>query len=320
MPLARKYQISITDTPYYHVVSRCVRRTFLCGKDHKTGEDYEHRRQWIVDRIRLLSSLFSIDILSYAVMSNHYHIVVKLCPEAAGTWSMDEVIHRWLSLFRGPRLAQRYSQGEPLSAEEMRLLVETSEQWRARLTDLSWFMRLLNEPIARQANKEDQCTGHFWESRFKSDPLLTEEALLTCMAYVDLNPIRAAMAQTPEASDYTSIQERISPKANLDSMLENEDSIDTYHMQRFTLKPLAPFDGNITENPQLGIPFSFKDYLILVDTTGRIQRHGKRGFIPATFEPILARLQISQDTWLNNTRKFEEVFQRTFGRRRTKAA
>jgi len=70
-------------------------------------------------------------------------------------------------------------------------------------------MQLLNQYIARQANIEDKVTGCFWESRFKSQALLDERALLTCMAYVDLNPIRAAMAKTPENSDYTSIQERI---------------------------------------------------------------------------------------------------------------
>ncbi len=163
MPQARKHQVSIIDTPYYHVVSRCVRRTFLCGKDVKTGEDYEHRRQWIVDRIRLLSSIFAIDILSYAVMSNHYHLVVKLDSSKVDLWSRDEVIHRWLSLFKGPSLVHKYLKGDALCPEENRIFEELIEKWRVRLGDLSWFMRLLNEPIARQANKEDNCTGHFWD-------------------------------------------------------------------------------------------------------------------------------------------------------------
>ncbi len=150
------------------------------------------------------------------------------------------------------------------------------ESWRERLHDLSWFMRCLNEPIARMANREDHCKGRFWEGRFRSQALLDERALLACMAYVDLNPIRAAMARTPETSHFTSIQERIN----------QADST-----------KLRSFSGN-TDEAQ-GIPFAFNDYLQLVDWAGRAIRSDKKGFIPPDTPPIVQRLGMDQDVLLN---------------------
>ena len=104
--------VSIDDTPYYHITSRCVRRAFLCGVDHYSGQNYKHRRQWVVDRIRLLSSIFAVDVCAYAVMSNHYHIVLKVCPDQMIDSSDEEVIDRWCNLFKGPLLIQKYRQGK----------------------------------------------------------------------------------------------------------------------------------------------------------------------------------------------------------------
>jgi REP element-mobilizing transposase RayT len=157
----------------------------------------------------VLGQIFAIDIAAYAVMSNHIHLVVRLNKTAVEGWSSHEIIERWQQLFAGTSLSKRALRGETLSTFEQTILDLLVATWRARLCDLSWFMRCLNEPIARQANIEDGATGRLWEGRFKSQALLDEAALAACMAYVDLNPIRASIADTPEHSSCTSIQRRI---------------------------------------------------------------------------------------------------------------
>ena len=114
MTRPRKALISLADIPYYHITSRCVRRAYLCGVDHYSGRNYEHRRRWVVDRIRLLSSLFTVDVCAYAVMSNHYHLVLKLCPEQLSDLSDEETMDRWCALFKCPLLIQRYRSGRTL--------------------------------------------------------------------------------------------------------------------------------------------------------------------------------------------------------------
>lgn len=289
MTQARKRLVSLSDTPYYHCVSRCVRRAFLCGKDPLTAYDFEHRRQWIVDRMQLLSGIFAVDLCAYAVMSNHYHVVVRINAEDAMDWTAREVAERWTELFTGPCLVQQWLVGKVLDHAEHARVDTFVEEWRQRLMSLSWFMRCLNEPIARMANAEDRCTGRFWEGRFKSQALLDERALLTCMAYVDLNPLRAAIARTLETSDYTSIQQRI----------ENPDN-----------HALRPFCGHSDDTQ--GIPYALTDYLELVDWAGRAIRYDKRGNIPPNAPPILARIGLVPEG-LTNFLKNKQDFPRVLG-------
>lgn len=298
MPKPRKALVSLEATPYYHCVSRCVRRAFLCGDDAQSGNSYEHRRQWIRDRMRALADVFAIDLCAYAVMSNHYHVVLHVDRRVAEGWSDAEVICRWHELFTGHPMAQRYLAGDALLEVERKLVAELAALWRSRLTDISWYMRCLNEAIARQANEEDQCSGRFWEGRFKSQALLDEKALAACLAYVDLNPIRAGMAETPETSDHTSIQERI--KA---ALAQSEGQ--PLH--------LLPFAGNPREEMPKGLPFRLENYLELVDWTGRILRDDKRGAIPSHLPPILERLNIDPRYWLHMTRNFESRFKGLVG-------
>lgn len=315
---ARSTLVSLSDTPWYHVVSRCVRRAFLCGADHYTGQCYEHRRGWIVDRIKQLSAVFAIDIAAYAVMSNHYHLVVRVDAERAASWSRDEVLRRWTQLFDGPPMVRSLlaGRGDALDAATQQAIAELAETYRKRLQDLSWFMRVLNESIAREANAEDKVTGRFWEGRFKSQALLDQQALLSAMAYVDLNPIRAQLAETPEQSEFTSVAERIgelkqtsptttretpsTPPTTPLTAVECPDSMaalrDNATLASLRKGPLMPFDA--TGRLDAAIPFAFDDYLEVVETTGRCIRSDKRGAIPLHTPGLLDRLGITPDQFI----------------------
>ena len=318
MTRPRKVLISLAYTPYYHITSRCVRRAFLCGVDHYSGQSYEHRRQWVVDRIRLLSSLFAIDVCAYAVMSNHYHLVLKVCPEQFEGLSDDDIIERWCALFKGPLLIQNYRSGKDLKPYERLAISDIVNVWRSKLASISWFMRCLNQPIARKANLEDSCTGKFWEARFSSQALKSEEALLSCMAYVDLNPVRAGISDTPESSSYTSVRERIESEFDLQQALVNQAEGGDLLDFKAPLKPLLPFEHRLLDKEQPGILFNFEDYLNLVDWTGRIIRSDKRGHIDEHLPPILARLHITADQWRKNTTQFEALHPKRFNRLTTR--
>jgi REP element-mobilizing transposase RayT len=290
MTQARSTLVSASDTPYYHCISRCVRRAFLCGYDSHSHTDYEHRRQWLEDKLNKTANVLAINLCAYAVMSNHYHVVVHIHTDIATTWSKREVVRRWHSLFNGTYLSQRFDAREPLLPTQLEVLDHDIEIWRERLCSLSWFMKVVNESIARRANLEDQCTGHFWESRFKSQALLDERALLSCMAYVDLNPIRAKMANSPETSDHTCIKSRI----------------ETLNGHR---KPTLSIENFVGSKPdKTGLPFVLRDYLELVDWTGRIVREDKRGKINSSLPPILERLSLDRNSWLILTTQFERQF------------
>jgi len=272
MPKPRKSLIAVESTPYYHCVARCVRRAFLCGQDLQTGKSYEHRRGWLEERLLELPKVFAIDVASYAIMSNHYHAVLHINTARAKLWPDIEVVERWHMLFNGTVLSQKYLKDGTLPEAEMWAFQPVIDEWRLRLQDISWFMRVLNEKIAREANFEDGCTGRFWEGRFKSQALLNEAALMACMAYVDLNPVRAKMAKTPEESAHTSIKKRCekAQKSKQPNRIKSQE------------KTLYPFVGNPKEHQPEGIQMRLSDYLVLVDATGRVLKEGKRGQICAS--------------------------------------
>ena len=308
MTRARKKLIDLASTPYYHLISRCVRRAFLCGDDKYTGKNFDHRREWLVERIKFLSSVFAIEIAAYAIMSNHYHLVVNVNRRQALDWSDDEVINRWYQLYNGHVLVDRYLNGEELDKVSFLFFNEIIAKWRERLYDISWYMKNLNEYIAREANKEDNCKGKYWEGRYKSQALLDETAVLSCMAYVDLNPIRANIADTLEDSDFTSIQERIAhfkaftmDKVKVDQPIKQKDNIQ-YESQPSQLKP---FGGNHIKNT---IPFALLDYIELVDWSGRHIDPKKKGHIKNAVPKVLLTLNIEEAQWLESIMRFRQQY------------
>ena len=320
MTRARKHLVCLADTPYYHITSRCVRRAYLCGVDQHTGKDYEHRRAWIETRIRILSSLFDIEVCAYAVMSNHYHLVVKLnanrLDRGIECGSDDDILMRWTALFRGPLIVQRYMAGVELSDPELETLRSIIAVYRTRLSNLSWFMKCLNEPIARQANAEDNCRGHFWEARFHSQALCSDKALLTAMAYVDLNPVRANMARTPETSTHTSISARLRREENDHTLVlavQQMLKVGELNHRVSPIRPLMPFTNTVltpnnSDRTTERLPMQEGDYFQLVDETARIVRQGKRGRMDPDLAPILERLGLDNDQWIDAASQFRQHY------------
>jgi REP element-mobilizing transposase RayT len=193
-----------------HVMNRVCRRCFLLGNDPVSGKSFDHRKGWIENELKRLAATMGIDLLAFACLSNHFHLILRSRPDVVEIWSDEEVARRWCRLCPANKCADPASY-EP-SPAEIAMIVNCPERLnevRLRLSDISWWMRILCQKIAIRANMEDGELGKFWQSRYRAVRLLDEESLLACAAYVDLNPIRAAIAETLEASDFTSVQRRI---------------------------------------------------------------------------------------------------------------
>ena len=292
MTVPRKEILTPDEPTYYHCYTRCVRRAFLCGKDKVSGKCYEHRREWIRSRLDHLLDIFAMDEAAYAVMMNHLHTLLRTRPDVARKWSDKEVARRWRLLFP----YRRKKDGSPCepSKEEIRAITEspeTVELYRQRLSSISWFNRCLNEHIARQANKEDGCTGRFWEGRFRSERLETEAAVVACSVYIDLNPIRAGIARTLEESDFTSIKARI------------QDLSSGKRQSTLRLLSVDTFSGGRLTEAQ---------YLSLVDETARSLAQGKAS-MKEELLPLMERIGLKPQALLTINKRKKKLFRRVIG-------
>ncbi len=301
----------------YHCWNRLVRRRHLFGLDVLTGKDYSYRKDWVRDRFRQLAGKMAIDILDYAILDNHLHIVLRNRPDIVKTWSDEEVARRWW--FVCPM--RRNDDGtipEP-KPSEVGVLLQKVEEFRRRLSSISWMMRLACQTIARRANQEDDVDGRFFAKRFDCERLHSWADVLACSLYVDLNWIRAGLAATPETSHFTSAYDRIRTRwRSISGELKDSEALPPNDSDAW-LAPISLDDqGNVDRGgePQAAsgdaadqtpacnaigaarisnkgfLPMTLIQYLALLDTVGRAIRTGKRGFIRADFAPILERIKV----------------------------
>lgn len=331
MRKARREVFDPHEVNVVHVYSRTVRRCFLFGQDTLTGKNFDHRKDWIEERLEQLAGLFGIDLLAYAVMSNHYHLVLRNRPDVVASWDDTEVARRWLTLCPGKRCPNRKSD-QPSSKEldTIRKCPVQLAKVRDRLADVSWWMRLLNQHIASRCNREDEASGRFFEERFKMTRLLDEASVLACAAYVDLNPIRAAMAETIEQSDHTSVQRRIEAMHQSTDPAANESDAPSIpiepirHRSDAMLSPIRIDEVSDPTGPAVSddaarcsdkgfLPMSPAVYLELLDWTARQPKSGKRGATPTSMPPVLQRLNLSVESWLELVNQFGRLFSHVAG-------
>jgi REP element-mobilizing transposase RayT len=338
MALPRSKYVQVGQEGVYHCFSRCVRRAFLCGFDELTRRDFSHRKALLVDRLRQLAAIFAVEVCAYAILENHYHAILRTRPDIVACWSDREVAIRWLTLF--PRHDGIEGVAILPVEEHICALVDCPAriaELRQRLASLSWFIGRLNEFIARAANKEDRVKGRFWESRFKCQALLDEAAIAACMVYVDLNPIRAGLAATPEESNFTSIQERIRAWQKGTMMIPSVLTKAEQDIHSGSLGSDMLIPGNsgeisntsheripaIAQSLKIGAPsacwlvpissecqrrgilqMTAAEYFDLVDKSGRMTRLNKRGAINLDLAPILLRIGANPDAWPETISRF----------------
>jgi REP element-mobilizing transposase RayT len=299
MTMPRKLLVDVEVTRFYHCLSRCVRLARLCG------EGFEHRKQWIEDRLERLANQFAISVCGFSIMDNHLHVLVRLDPERSKDWSAKDVVRRWIAIyppktldFDDPDLVDKWVHHEAKDLKRVAVL-------RERLHNLGWFMKALKEPLARMANKEDDCKGTFWESRYKSIAILDEESLLATCAYIDLNPVAAGIAATPETSKHTSLRQRVKharDAGKLDSLKAAARGSMAGSKAAGRLEDshwLCPLeDGRRKGSAREGMleGFSLGSYLLLVDYTSRLWREGKARVSPE-LAGIFDRLGTSSEYW-----------------------
>ena len=316
MTIARRQQIDPSVARWYHCTSRCVRQAFLLEE----GNGVSNRKEWIEARLKELAELFAVGVGGFSAMDNHLHVLLRLDPDVAKGWSDEEVTRRW-----GRLVPARDQSRQPLPVTEDWVQEQLKDgsrvaEMRERLQSISWFMKCLKEPLARLANREDGTKGAFFQSRFHCVAILDEAALLATSIYIDLNPVAAKIAATPEESEYTSIKARVdhvAAQGQTDRLATAQEGSVAGSLAASGLEEaiwLCPIeDRRQIDSSREGMfdGLSLGSYLRLVDYTGRLFREGK-AVISTELAGILDRLGCRADVWQARMEKLRKG--RLFGR------
>jgi REP element-mobilizing transposase RayT len=295
-----------------HCINRTVRRCFLLGNDAFTGKNFDHRKVWIEELLVHFSAHFGIELIAYSILSNHYHLILRNRPDVVADWDDTEVARRWLMIC--PPARCKGKPAEPTEAElnAIRRCPRKLAAIRKRLSDISWWMRLLNQRIAQRANREEEESGRFWQDRYRAIRLLDEEALISCMAYVELNPLRAGLAERIEDSPHTSIQRRIEGARSQpprDSGGRRDAFLAELTLGRADASSDQPSGDNGSRCSNRGVlPMSLESYLELLDWTARHVAPGKAGITPKKTPPVLQRIGLEPENWIELVECFDQSF------------
>lgn len=316
--LPRNKLLSLRPVAVYHCWARCVRRAHLCGKDPVTGKDYSHRRQWILLREQQLAALCAIEIEFHAELANHLHLMLRTRPDVAKRWSRYEVARRWLTVARLAKCLCDHMR--PPSDADIRRLAKNKKRivkLRKRLSNISWFMGTLLENVARRANAEEETTGKFWDGRFRCRECVGDEAVLLCGLYIDLNPIRAGEARSPETARFSSIYQRLKSRGmRWDSRQRPDGWLGRLtwdsRMQAHAPERYKSRTGYRASDMGL-LSITLEGYTQLLRWVARIVSRSKDTRIPRDLESLLDHLETEPAAWEATMEEMETGFCRAVG-------
>lgn len=310
-----------------HVMNRIARRAMLLGKDLETGRCYSRRKGWFDEELVRLAAGFGIDIIASTVLDNHFHLVLRSRPDIVNLWDDTEIARRWLYLCPTPNMRRTSRGPNEKELDSIRKVPPQLAAIRLRLSDISWWTRLMSQRIAQRANVEDETFGHFWADRFKSVCLDDTEAILACAVYVDLNLIRASIAETIELSAHSSIKCRLDAlRATLATFAQERECVEDPTQLQPDANTSGPPDSHLAPVQIADQPGAFAstcadrcsdkgylymsaiEYIGLVDWTARLVIEGKRGSTPSNLPPVLQRLGITEEAWIQFAAELDELF------------